>query len=130
MEYIPSSALESANLFDAPTFPEIYFLIQPHIMLMCDRMAARAGALSQQMLDEAVDSVFSDVTALYPDIAEYTDAMSISGAAETARFDRDRRPGRPPGRPFRPGGFRRRGPTRDFINLLLLNEFLRRGIIF
>lgn len=101
------------------TYPELYYRLVPYIMMVCDQ-AETAGIEmpSQQMIESITDNIYDDVVANYPDMADYfrcqeqtmanTDSLPVQGP-----FYFGRRP-------------RRRGLFRDLIDILLLNEFLRR----
>ena len=126
MGYIQHSTPET--LFNSPAFPEIYYLIQPQVMLMCDKMDALGTTPSPEMMENAADMIFSDVIALYPDIVEYANVNTqpMPEAVEASAFNAGRGfHGRQ--RCWGPDcRFRRRGILRDVIDTLLLSEFYRR----
>lgn len=101
-------------------YPEIYYKIQPHIMLACDQMDAMSNAMpTQEMVDSMADNIYSDVRQMYPDLSEYADnkAANPNEVRETVT------------RPFYGGygrPFRRRGALRDIVEILLLSELFGR----
>jgi hypothetical protein len=114
-------------------YPEIYYKLQPFIMMVCDQMDTFGSMMpTQEMIEQMTDSIYDDVKRMYPEIAEYAretenKTMSDSASAQTVVIpqiyddrrdydDRDR---------FR-RRFRRRGMLRDLIDILLLSEFARR----
>jgi hypothetical protein len=104
-------------------YPEIYYKLQPYIMMVCDQIDTFGPMMpTQDMVENITDSIYDDVCRMYPDLEEYAhskeDNANTQPAVETARFGRD--PG-PFGRRFR-----RRGVFRDFIDVLLLSELFGR----
>lgn len=106
-------------------FPEIYYKLQPYVMMVCDQLESFGTTMpSQEMLDNISDSIYDDMCKRYPDLAEYARTQEAKAnsdpAIQAARFGDD-----PP--PFGFGfGFRRRGLARDLIEILLLSELFRR----
>lgn len=109
-------------------YPEIFYKLQPYILLACDQMDTFSPLMpTQEMVDQMTDSIYDDVCRMHPDIAEY--------ARDYDRKTKDDPPDPPMG--FDRGfgmfgrgpfgfGFRRRGLLRDLISILLLSEFHRR----
>lgn len=103
-------------------FPEIYYKIQPYIMMVCDQLDSISSAMpTQEMLDNISDSIYDDICTRDPNLANYLRAQEANAdpdpAIQTARF------GDPPRFGWR---FRRRGLPRDLIEILLLSELFRR----
>lgn len=103
-------------------YPEVFYKVQPYIMMVCDEMDANDSAMpTQETIDNISDSIYDDVCRMYPDIAEYArgfDNLKMDPPIERGEFGREpemfnRR-------------FRRRGLFRDFIDFLLLQELFRR----
>jgi hypothetical protein len=121
-----------ANLSNQVVYPEIYYKLQPHIMMVCDQMDAYGdGMPTQEMVEQTTDNIYDDVVRLYPDVAEYANANELRmnttmPEAVQTQFVTDFGFGFGPEFGFRPGRFRRRGVLRDVIDILLLQEFLRR----
>lgn len=104
------------------TYPEVFYKVQPYIMMACDGIDANGSAMpTQEMIDNISDNIYADVCKMYPDMAEYAQASDSSmpdPPMERGEFRRqpevfNRR-------------FRRRGMFRDFIDFLLLQELFRR----
>ena len=108
-------------------YPEIYYKLQPYIMVVCDQMDIYNSVPTQEMVESMTDAIY-DVVRMFPDMAEYVrehennevretiqpDAITVQ--VDPARFrDRTRFP-----------RFRRRGLFKDLIDILLLTELLRR----
>lgn len=126
-------------------YPEVYYRIQPIIMSACDMMDYDDVVVtSQEMFDRISDNIYADVCRMHPELVEYASCQDMRFSVESQQrdFDRDRRDFDRDRRdrdrdrdrerdrfPF--FRFRRRGIFRDFIDLLILNELLRRGrVIF
>ncbi len=109
---------EQARAYRAQ-FPEIYYRLQPYIMMACDEMEDYSpGMPTQEMLDEMTDSIYEEMMRMYPDMTDYM-ADSYESSSVVAQFDR--------GGPFDfRRRFRRRGLPRDLITILLLQELFRR----
>ncbi len=110
-------------------YPEIYYKLQPYIMMVCDQMDAYNTTMpNQEMIENMTDSIYDDVVRMFPDIADYVrsnesnDTTEQPGAIAT-QLDLDRRRDRDRDRDPR---FRRRGLFRDLIDILFLTELLRR----
>lgn len=117
------------NMMCRNTYPEIYYKLQPFIMMACDQMEVCGPQMpTQEMVENMCDHIHTQVCHMHPEIAEYAQ-----------KCDND--PGDDPDPPagFRFGGFergmdrmgfgfpfRRRGPFRDLISILLLSELFRR----
>lgn len=100
------------------TFPEIYYRLQPYIMMVCDHFNSFYAAMpSQDELDAISDSIYDDVCKRNPGMAEYLQGQ-VSKNDPDPMFDRDP--------PFGRWRFRRRGLPRDLIEILLLSELFNR----
>ena len=100
-------------------YPEIFYKLQPYVMLCCDQIDAYGAAMpTQEMLEQMADGIYDDVCRMYPDIAEYANTCEKKANADPAVADviND----------FYGGNYRRRGMLRDLIGILLLSEFFRR----
>ncbi|MFV0516658.1 MAG: hypothetical protein ACK5MV_04625 [Aminipila sp.] len=100
-------------------YPEIYYKVQPFIILACDKMGNCSEAMDQMSMDKMAEDVYTQVCLMYPDLEDYAGKYSMKVSAENAYRDRDR--------DYDNGVFRRRGVFQDFIDLLLLNELIKRG---
>ena len=130
-------------------YPDVYYRVQPYVMSVCDQIDSDDGIiLSREMLDQISDNIYNSILNDYPDLADYACCNKWESNVEGLQrdfdrdrrdrdfdrdrrdrdFDRDRRGRDRRDRFFFPYyRFRRRGIFRDFIDLLLLNELLRRG---
>jgi len=146
-DILPIESDTKYNLY----YPEIFYKIQPYVMSVCDQMDTDGCAsLTQDAFDQISDRILGDVVTTYPDLGGYANYYKESAVETMQRdydkdygvqrdrgydrdygdwdrrdrdYDRDRM-----GRYFPNYRFRRRGLFRDFIDLLLLNELVRRGI--
>jgi hypothetical protein len=98
-------------------YPNIYYKLQPHIMMACDEMDMYGITMpSKKMIMCMCSRICDNVCKMYPEMVKYD--MEYS-AGEMS--DPDPEPG------FDEFGHRmRRGPFRDFLAFLLLSEFFRR----
>ncbi|HOV70061.1 MAG TPA: hypothetical protein PLZ84_07025 [Clostridia bacterium] len=99
----------------AAVFPEIYYKLQPLILMACDQIDPMGPMPSQDMLDQIADGIYEDMMQLYPEMSDYIRQYETQQVPFV--------PGRPP---FFRRRFRRRGPFRDIIDILLFLELLRR----
>jgi hypothetical protein len=123
-------------------FPEVFYKMQPYIMMACDMMDSYGVAMpTREMVDNMSDGIYNDMTSMYPELAGYL------GNSDAAR--KDDPPGDPPGDPPAfgrgfggrgfggqggfdggrggfGGGFIRRGLPRDLLQILLLQELFNR----
>lgn len=107
-------------------YPEVFYRLQPYIIMVCDQMDTFGTLMpTQQMIENMTDSICDDVHRMYPDMADYMrdceKKVSESNESETNQygmFDRDFR--------MFDRRRRRRGPFKDLIDILLLQEFFGR----
>lgn len=122
-----------------PVYPEIYYRLQPYIIMVCDEMDTFGPNMpSQEMIEQMTDSIYDDVCKMYPDLEKYMaekeEASEKNAAIPTGEMygmNRDYNHDHDHGRDhdhdeFFRRRFRRRGPFRDLIDILLLNEFFNR----
>jgi hypothetical protein len=103
-------------------YPEVFYKLQPYIMMACDRMDTYGSMMpTQEMVEQMSDGIYDNVSRMYPEMAEYANnydkKMKDDQTVETVLFGRG---------PFFGFGFRRRGLFRDLIDILLLSELTRR----
>lgn len=119
-------------------YPEVYYKLQPYILIACDQMDSFGPMMpSQEMIEQMGDGIYEDVCRMHPDLAEY--------ARESEQKMKDNDPSDPPfgiglgmlgfGPGFSHPGFfdrrfRRRGLFRDMIDILLLSELSLRRRFF
>lgn len=102
-------------------FPEIYYKLQPYVLMVCDRLDSFESTMpTQDMLDNISDNIYDDVCKRDPNLAQYLQSQSVKDdpAVPAAGYGDDP--------PFFGIGFRRRGLPRDLIEILLLAELFRR----
>ena len=102
-------------------FPEIYYKLQPYVLMVCDRLDSFESTVpTQDMMDNISDGIYDDVCKRDPELAEYLRGQSVKDdpAVQTVAFGDDP--------PFFGWRFRRRGLPRDLIEILLLSELFRR----
>ncbi|NLY71751.1 MAG: hypothetical protein GX076_08780 [Clostridiales bacterium] len=111
-QQLMDSAVKDAMEFRM-VYPEIYYKIQPFVLMMCDEMDAYGtGMPTQEMIDHMTDHIYDNLCRMYPELRE--------SAEETAKEVNVQ---------FRPYGYgrrRRRGFLGDLINILLLTELFGR----
>ncbi len=100
-------------------FPEIFYKIQPYIMMVCDQLDAFGSTMpAQETLDNIVDGIYNDICVRDPNLAGYLRSQEANPAMQSANSNAD-----PPPYGWR---FRRRGVPRDLIEILLLSELFGR----
>lgn len=133
--YPPQGAPMMANPM---VYPEVFYKLQPYIMLVCDQMDTFGPMMpTQEMVEQMTDGIYDDVCRMYPEMAEYARENEMKAKDDppdppesigviSRGFDRDfgRGFGRGFGRFDR--GFRRRGLFRDLIDIMFLSELSRR----
>lgn len=122
-KYIPA---EMPNLAgnNAVVYPEIYYKLQPHVMMICDQMDAYGMLPTKDNMDHASKQLHENVLANHPEMAEFDkdndNMMPEARQAIIADYGF---------RGYDDYGFRRgrgRGVLRDILDILLLSEFHRR----
>ena len=107
------------------TFPEIYYRLQPYIMMVCDHFSSFLVAMpSQDQLDTIADSIYDDVCKRDPGMAEYLQNQAGKNDPPDPKNDPDPMFDFDP--PYGRWRFRRRGLPRDLIEILLLSELFNR----
>lgn len=104
-------------------YPEIFYRLQPYIIMMCDQLDAYYGNTmpGPDMMDQITENMYKDIQEMYPDIAEYAREQENKEKTEPAISEVIARNPRIYRR-----GFRRRGLLRDLVDILFLSEFSRR----
>ena len=126
VDWQPGTEMSFQKLMALPyVYPDIYYILQPYVMMMSDRIDTAQDTMpSQDVIEHMSDQIYEDVRREYPEITEWAgtegDLPALSPgndpAVETQII--------PLGlRPFR---IRRRRPFRNLIDILLLNELFRR----
>lgn len=97
------------------TYPPIYYILQPHILMACDQMEMYGCMMpTKQMMMGMCDQIYDQVCKMHPEMAQYDVPYPVSPMADP-----------PMGFGFDEFG-RRRGPFRDLLAFLLFSELLRR----
>jgi len=99
------------------TYPEIYFRLQPYLMMARHSFASLGRNPTQEELDQMSDSIYDDICYRDPGLKEY---LNQNQPNDPPAGDPPPRGGRPGSRPG--FGFRRRGVGRDFVDALLLAQ--------
>jgi len=125
MPPLTQADLDAMQAYQA-AYPEIFYKLQPYIMMMCDQMDSFGTAMpNQEMIEQMSDNIYEDLLRMYPDLADYVrshdNAMPEEEDAVEAITYGGFRPGDRRRRPFQ-----RRGLPRDLIQILLLSELARR----
>ena len=100
-------------------YPEIYYKIQPYVVMMCDEMDVYGTTMpSQEMIEQMTDNIYNNICRIYPDMGECSSetvkevqlGLSVYPYPYGYGYGRNRR-----------GGF-----LGDLINILLLSEIFGR----
>lgn len=117
----------------AVNYPEIYYKLQPHIVMVCDQLDNYGIIPTKEIMENAADNIHEDVLKMHPEMAEYVNAneMKVNEEMPEARETIFSGIGSGFGFGFGDGRFghprfRRRGFLTDLIDILLLSEFQRR----
>jgi len=67
-------------------YPEIYYKIQPYIMMACDEVDAYDDYVmpTQDMVDQMTGRIYEDVCKMYPECREYSQYQEMSYEAAAA----------------------------------------------
>lgn len=129
---LPIAENTNSTQNDPLVYPEIFYKLQPFIILACDQMDSQnLMNPTQDILDQISDGIHDDFCKMYPDLADYAKSNDNSDPSADDPPD-DPPPTRyssPPGPPppyRRRRRFRRRGMLRDLVDILLLSERNRR----
>lgn len=101
-------------------YPEVYYKIQPYVMMACDEMDIYDDyeMPSHEMIMQMSDRVYDDVCKMYPEYADYdhyremsyeaAEAYNLAGNIEQQQY------------------YRRGGIFGDLVTIVLLNELFGR----
>lgn len=125
----PMQTMPIRDMANQVVFPEIFYKMQPYIMMVCDQIEAFGNAMpTQEMIEGITDNIYEDMSKMYPDLVEYANEKAVETVVSPYDFrgdrDWDRDRDRDHDRRRRP--FRRRGMFRDVIDILLLSELFGR----
>lgn len=100
-------------------YPDVYFKVQPFVMMACDEMdACNCGMPASDMVRQISDQIFDDVCRIHPDLADRDHYQEMSYEAAAAYGV--------PGSLVEAQQWRRGGFFNDLIDIILLNEIFRR----
>lgn len=101
-------------------YPDVYYKVQPFVMMACDEMdACNCGMPSAELVRQISDQICDDVWRMHPDLMDWDQYQGMSYEAAAA-YDI-------PGNLVEAQQRRRRGGFfRDLVTIILLNEFFRR----
>lgn len=99
-------------------YPEIYYRIQPIILMVCDQFSCNPNVVpTQELMEQLTDSIYIELAQIYPDLMDHNyNQMVDSDSPLLQSFG------------FYTRRFRHRGSLRDLIAILLLTEYTRRRI--
>jgi hypothetical protein len=104
-------------------YPEVFYKLQPYIMMVCDHAEANGIEMpTQEMIESITDNIYEDIVRNNPDIAEYVRSQEQQGRSGMEQ----RQTSLAVQGPWFRRRVRRRGLFRDLIDILLLSEFSRR----
>lgn len=100
-------------------YPDVYYKVQPFVMMACDQMDADDyGMPSPELIRHTSDQIYMDVCGVHPDLAEREHYHEMSKEAASAYHMEERAVA---SQQFGSGGF-----FEDLITIMLLNEVFRR----
>lgn len=100
-------------------YPEVYYKLQPYIMMVCDEMGTNYMMPTQEMVEQMSDNIYDEACRIYPELEEYANNNDYNSGVQSIQYDRYGH--YPYGRRYR-----RRGLFRDLIDILLLTELFGR----
>lgn len=101
-------------------YPDVYFKVQPFVMMACDEMdACNCGMPTHETVLQISDQICDDVYRMHPDLVGGDQYQEMSYEAAAAYGV--------PGNLVEAQQWRRGGGFfRDLVTIILLNEFFRR----
>jgi hypothetical protein len=115
----------SENLPMQLVYPEIFYRLQPFIILVCDQFKNYNVIPTQEMVEQVSDNIYSEACQMYPDLRNYNFNQTNNDDPPLIRELDQRRRGNFH-HDFFMRRFRRRGSLQDLISILLLSEIFRR----
>lgn len=110
---------EEQNMMYRRVYPDVYYKVQPFVMMICDEMDANNYDIpAQDMIRQLSDQIYEDACRVYPDLAERDQYRGMSYEAASAYEMTEHYVG---AQQFFRGGF-----LNDLIDIVLLNELFRR----
>lgn len=123
--YAPNAAEDIAGS-GTPAYPEIYFKLQPHILMACDQIDAANLPMTKQLMEKAAGNIHSNIIRTNPETADYAADAEKNASLPEARAAITYGAGYGPGYGRGDRSYRSRGFLRDLIDILLLSEYYRR----
>jgi len=115
------------NMAYQVVYPEIFYRLQPYIIMVCDQIDTYGSIMpTQEMVEQITDSIYDDVNRMYPDMSEYAGAYDKNPDNDPPAMDNSSPAAFNRGFGMFGRRFRRRGALRDLIDILLISEFFRR----
>ena len=110
---------EEQSMMYRRVYPDVYYKVQPFVMMVCDEMDAGNFEMpAQETIRETSDQIYEDVCRVHPDLAERDHYRGMSYEAASAYELADNFV---EAQQFFGGGF-----FNDLIDIMLLNELFRR----
>lgn len=110
---VMQKAVKDASMYRM-VYPEVYYMVMPYVVTMCDQMDAYGGTMpTQEMVDQMTDHIYNNVCRMRPDMAE----CKMSQETINMPYDNPLGYGR---------GHRQPNTFRDLITILLLSEIFGR----
>ena len=111
--YEMSQAVKDATMYRM-VYPDVYYMVKPYVMMMCDQMDAYGtDTLTHEMVEQMTTTIYDDVCRMHPDM------MECSPDLETINS--------PFNNPLGYGRGRQQGNMfRDLITILFLSEIFGR----
>lgn len=111
---------EEENINYQCVYPDVYYKIQPFVMMACDEMdASDYGMPSYETVRHISDRICDDVYRVHPDLAEQDHYLGMSYEAASAYNVTEN--------VVEAQQYYRGGVFRDLVTIILLNELFRRG---
>lgn len=100
-------------------YPDIYYKVQPFVMMACDEMdACNCGMPTSDMVRQISDQIYGDVCRVHPDLADRDQYQEMPYEAAAAYGV--------PGSLVEAQHWGRGSFFNDLIDIILLNEIFRR----
>lgn len=128
---VPNMAVPSTpnrNISFQLVYPEIFYQLQPFVIVACDQLDSYGSAApTQEMVEQYADSICNKACQVYPELTNYNNNQSGNDDSPLGDYGQD-------GLDLQPffhhdffiRRFRRRGSLQDLVTILLLSELFRR----
>jgi len=98
-------------------YPDIYYMLQAHVLAACDRFEAmHGGPLTKRHLKDLSDALFDNIARIHPQLvgSDYNENDAVAAVSAI------------PVQQQYQSGFRARNLLRDILEILLISEYYRR----